>query len=117
MRGTVFLPLVLWAWCTLFLGELRAETESEAMTQGELAKKVCFISGLAESMKPPITHAEAIMALTRKGWTPLGGWRVDAYATREDFYVIMAKYLGLRLEGPADQPQSPRQEEQTLARF
>ena len=98
--------LLLGAILTIFSAGLRAESEAEPMTHGELAKKVCFISGLAGSMKPPITHADAIGALSQRGWTPLNGWRMDAYATREDFYVVIAKYMGLRLEGPAEEAQS-----------
>jgi len=91
----------------VFAGNLRAENATvEPMSQGELAKKICFISGLAESMKAPITFASAVSALSERGWTPLNGWRIDSYATREDFYVVMAKYMGLHLEGPADQAQS-----------
>lgn len=106
MRGNLGRALVLGACITIFLGKLAAEEPVEAMSHGELAKRICFISGLAESMKPPITHSAAISRLTQQGWTPIHGWRVDAYATREDFYVVMAKYMGLRLEGPPDQAQS-----------
>ncbi len=106
MARNHFLPLFFGVILTFFSAELRAQGESEPMTHGELAKKVCFISGLAESMSLPITHADAVAALSKRDWTPLGGWRVDAYATREDFYVVIAKYMGLPLEGPPDQARS-----------
>jgi hypothetical protein len=106
MSRNRFFPLILGVILTIFSGGLRAQSEADPMTHGELAKKICFISGLAESMSPPITEADAVAALSKREWTPLGGWRVDSYATREDFYVVIAKYMGLALEGPPDQAQS-----------
>src|SRR5438105_14003432 len=103
LRSPVFTGVLLM----IFAVCLRAENApAEPMTHGDLARKICFISGLAESMKPPISASSAIAALNERGWAPLSGWRCDAYATREDFYVVMAKYLNLRLEGSPDQAQT-----------
>jgi hypothetical protein len=79
---------------------------SEPMTHGELARKVCLISGIAPSLAQPVTSEVAILAATQKGWAPLGGWRANSYATRDDFYVVVCKYLNLRVEGPAYRPES-----------
>jgi hypothetical protein len=72
------------------------------MTQGELAKKIAYISGIAENLPVPVTGEASANALTLQGWTPLGGWQVGAVATKQDFYVVMAKYLGLRIRDAND---------------
>jgi hypothetical protein len=72
------------------------------MTQGELAKRVAFISGIADAIPTPVTGEAAALALAGKGWTPIEGWRTGAIATKEDFFVVMAKYLGLKPKNPDD---------------
>jgi len=79
-----------------------ANGAKQYMTQGELAKRVAFISGLADAIPTPVTGEAAATALSVKGWTPIEGWRTGAVATKEDFYVVMAKYLGLKAKNPED---------------
>ncbi len=78
------------------------QSSKQLMTQGELAKRVAFISGVADGIRAPVTGEDAAAALSGKGWTPIEGWRVGAVATKEDFFVVMAKYLGLKVENPND---------------
>jgi hypothetical protein len=75
---------------------------SDFMTQGELARRIAFITGLAEGLQSPVTGESAADALTLQGWTPVDGWRVGALATKDDFYVVTAKYLGLKVTDPRD---------------
>jgi len=81
------------------------DLESKPMTQGELAKRVAFLSGLADGIPAPVTGEAAASALANQGWSPLSGWHVGTLATKEDFYVVMAKYLGLKPKDPTN-PQS-----------
>ncbi|MCC7517976.1 MAG: hypothetical protein IT578_02200 [Verrucomicrobiae bacterium] len=93
----------LIAGASLAKAEIRTETgQKQYMTQGELAKRVAFISGLADAIPNPVTGDAAARALEVKGWTPIEGWRTTAVATKEDFYVVMAKYLGLKAKNPDD---------------
>lgn len=94
---------VLLVGVSLARAEIRADAGSKQyMTQGELAKRVAFISGLADGIPSPVSGEAAAQALSVRGWAPMDGWRVGAVATKEDFFVVMAKYLGLRPKNPDD---------------
>jgi hypothetical protein len=105
MRGWERLAPLFWGYLVFFSGEaLALEVPTEPITHGELARQVCLISGLSDAAA--LAPEVAIELADRQGWTPLGGWRHGAYATREDFYVVMCKYLGLPIGGPADRAAS-----------
>lgn len=72
------------------------------MTQGELAKRIAFLSGLADGIPSPVTGESAAEALAIQGWSPIEGWHVGSVATKNDFFVVMAKYLGLKITNPQD---------------
>ncbi len=76
--------------------------DPKPMTQGELARRVAFLSGVADGIPAPVTGDNSAAALTTQGWVPIEGWRVSALATKDDFYVVMAKYLGLKVKNPDD---------------
>ncbi len=94
---------VFFVGVSIAQAEMRATAGSKQyMTQGELAKRVAFISGIADAIPNPVSGEAAAQALSVRGWTPIEGWRVGAVATKEDFYVVMAKYLGLKPKNPDD---------------
>lgn len=100
--GCVIATLLL-VGISLARAEIASTTGSKQyMTQGELAKRVAFISGLADGIPTPVTGEAAAQALSGRGWVPMDGWRIGAVATKEDFFVVMAKYLGLKPKNPDD---------------
>jgi hypothetical protein len=92
----------LGLFAILIFPSLGAEKKQGLVTQGALAKQIAYLSGVADQTMAPFTEEDAIKALTKRGWIPLGGWRVDAVATKDDFYVLMAQTLGLKVKKPED---------------
>jgi len=88
--------------------ESSSEAVSEqAISQGRAAVLLANSLGLYVDQAEPLTPVEAIMLLTSRGISPLGGWELNGTLTTENMARIIVQSLGLDEEFTEEQRNDP----------